>query len=61
MNFKKFNTYDEQEIKIAIKVIKSGKLSGFIGEWQEEFYGGKYVNLMEKNTLSFLKLNMLFL
>ena len=31
MNFKKFNTYDEQEIKIAIKVIKRGKLSGFIG------------------------------
>ena len=55
MNFKKFNTYDEQEIKIAIKVIKSGKLSGFIGEWQEEFYGGKYVNLMEKKYAEFFK------
>lgn len=55
MKFKKFNTFDGQEIKAAIKVLKSGKLSGFIGEWQKEFYGGKYVNLMEKKYAKFFK------
>ena len=55
MKFKKFNTFDRQEIKAAKKVLKSGKLSGFIGEWQKEFYGGKYVNLMEKKYAKFFK------
>ena len=45
--FKKFNTYDTKEVRAAIKVIKSGNLSNFIGEWGEKFYGGKLVQKME--------------
>ena len=46
--FKKFNTYDEKEIKAGLKVLKTGELSGFIGAWTNDFYGGKFVNKMEK-------------
>ncbi len=53
MKFKKFNTYNDKEIKAALKVLKSGHLSGFIGEWQEEFYGGKNVKLMEAKFSKF--------
>ncbi len=55
MNFKKFNTYNHQEIKVALKVLKTGNLSGYIGEWQKEFYGGKYVKLMEAKYAKFFK------
>ena len=43
MKFKKFNTFNNKEVKAAIKVLKSGQLSNFIGEWCPEFYGGKKV------------------
>jgi dTDP-4-amino-4,6-dideoxygalactose transaminase len=53
MHLKKFNSYNNEEVKAAIKVVKSGKLSGFIGEWCNEFYGGKYVREMEKKFAKF--------
>jgi dTDP-4-amino-4,6-dideoxygalactose transaminase len=53
MYLKKFNSFNNEEVKAAIKVVKSGKLSGFIGEWCKEFYGGKYVREMEKKFAKF--------
>ena len=47
--FKKFNTYNLEEIKAGLKVLKSGNLSSFIGAWEKGFYGGKKIIQMEKN------------
>ena len=55
MKFKKFNTFNNKEVNAAIKVLKSGKLSNFIGEWCPEFYGGKKVQEMEKIFAKFLQ------
>ncbi len=55
MRFKKFNTYNKLEIDAALKVLRSGKVSSFVGEWNEEFYGGKYVKMMEKKYSKFFK------
>ena len=46
--FKKFNTYNSKEVQAAIKVIKSGSLSNFIGEWGNKFYGGELIQKMER-------------
>ena len=46
--FKQFNTYDNKEIKAAIKVVNSGKLSGFIADKSSAFYGGENVKKCEK-------------
>ncbi len=46
---KTYNTIGKEELKAAIKVVKSGKLSSFLGEPSDEFYGGKYVKKFEKN------------
>ena len=45
--FKKFNTFDEKEIKAGLKVLKTGELSKYVGAWTRDFYGGKFVNKME--------------
>ena len=52
--FKQFNSYDEKEVKAAMKVVNSGKLSGFIADSSGAFYGGKMlrnVNKLFKNIL----------
>ena len=46
--FKQFNTYDNKEVKAAIKVVNSGKLSGFIADKSSAFYGGENVKKCEK-------------
>lgn len=45
--FKLKNTIGREELAIANKIIKSGKLSGFKAEWPNGFYGGKYVKKFE--------------
>ena len=54
-NFKVFNTYNSREISAALNVIKSGKLSSFIGNQEHGFKGGKYVEKFEKKLQSFFK------
>ena len=52
-NFKQFNSYDEKEVKAAMKVVNSGKLSGFIadssGAFEEKML--RNVNKLFKNIL----------
>ena len=45
---KTYNTIGNEELKAAIRVIKSGKLSSFLGEPSKEFYGGANVQKFEK-------------
>ena len=48
-----YNTIGKEELRAAIKVVKSGKLSSFLGEPSNEFYGGKYVQRFEKNLAKY--------
>lgn len=56
MKLKRFNTIDQNTINAAIKVLKSGKLSPFVGNWKNDkivgsFYGGKKVQELEKKIV----------
>lgn len=42
------NSIGEEEMKAVIKVIESGQLSGFIGEFCPEFYGGPEIQKVEE-------------
>jgi perosamine synthetase len=53
--FKKFNSFDKEELRAAVNVIKSGNLSNFLGEYSKEFYGGLKVREFEKKCKSFFK------
>jgi len=53
--FKRFNPIGAQELYAASKVIKSGKLSGFLAGTGKEFLGGKYVREFEKKLQSYFK------
>ena len=53
--FKKYNPLNQKELNAAIKVIKSGNLSNFLGSYSKEFYGGPKVRQFEKSCASFFK------
>ena len=42
-----YQTIGDEEKKAVIEVLDSGKLSGFIGSWCPEFYGGKKIRELE--------------
>ncbi|MBI4680524.1 MAG: DegT/DnrJ/EryC1/StrS family aminotransferase [Nitrospirae bacterium] len=42
-----YNTIGDEEKKLAMEVLNSGILSGFVARGNEQFYGGKYVNELE--------------
>ena len=44
-----YRTLGEEEIAAVTRVVKSGNLSGFIGAWCDEFYGGPEVLKFETN------------
>ena len=46
--FRRYNSIGREECIAANKVIKSGRLSGFLAGTTAEFQGGKYVKLFEK-------------
>lgn len=46
--FPAYNHIDEKEINAVTEVLKSGKLSTFIGSWHPSFYGGAQVQALEK-------------
>ncbi len=46
--FPAYNPIGKEELKAAIRVVKSGALSKYIGEWDPMFYGGKEVRAFEK-------------
>lgn len=51
--FKKFNYFDSRERKAVKRVIRSGELSGFYGNWGAKFLGGKEVVGLERNCEEF--------
>ena len=51
--FKNYNPIGNKELNAAIKVIKSGKLSYFLGTYSKEFYGGPKVREFERKCKSF--------
>ena len=53
--FKNYNPIGNKELNAAIKVIKSGKLSYFLGTYSKEFYGGPKVREFERKCKSFFK------
>ena len=53
--FKKYNSIGKEESIAVQKVIESGVLSGFLGEWHEDFYGGPKVKEFEEDCKSYFK------
>ena len=48
LKLKRYNTIGKKELQAAVKVIKTGKLSPFLGSWSTDrkvgnFFGGKEV------------------
>ena len=52
--FKKFNSIGREELNIATKIIKSGKLSEFLAKKGKFFNGGYYVKRFEKSIEKYL-------
>lgn len=57
---KPYNSIGKEEINAAIKVLKSGKLSPYLGSWKEiknigSFYGGSNVQKFEENIKKYFK------
>lgn len=53
--FPAYNTMGSAEEKAVLRVLKSGKLSTFLGTWHDDFYGGEEVQKLEKNWAKFFK------
>lgn len=53
--FKPFNSYNSKEYIAGTRVLKTGKLSGFIAEKSNNFYGGENVKKLEKKFSKYFK------
>jgi len=53
--FPAYNTIGKEEEEAALRVLRSGKLSTFLGTWHEDFYGGSEVQNFEKNWAKYFK------
>ena len=53
MKLKRYNSIGKEELNSAVKVLKSGILSDFIGAKGRNFNGGKYVQKFEKQIQSY--------
>jgi dTDP-4-amino-4,6-dideoxygalactose transaminase len=53
--FPSSNTIGKKEEAAAIRVIKSGALSKFLGTWSKDFYGGTEVKAFEKEWAKYFK------
>lgn len=51
--FPAYNTIDKQEEEAVLRVLRSGKLSTYLGTWHEDFYGGSEVLALEKEWADF--------
>ena len=47
-SFPKFNSFDQQEEEVVLRVLRSGNLSSYLGAPGENFYGGKEVLKFEE-------------
>lgn len=46
--FPAYNTIGVEEEEAVLRVLRSGKLSSFLGTWHDDFYGGKEVQALEQ-------------
>ena len=46
--FEAYNTIGKEEEEAALRVLRSGKLSTFLGTWHDDFYGGIEVRALEE-------------
>ena len=53
LKLKKYNSISKEELKITKKIVTSGKLSGFVANNSEFFFGGKYVKKFENYLKNF--------
>jgi len=51
--FPAYNTIDKQEEDAVLRVLRSGKLSTYLGTWHDDFYGGDEVRALEKEWAEF--------
>ena len=51
--FPAYNTIDKQEEEAVLRVLRSGKLSTYIGSWHKDFYGGSEVSALEEEWADF--------
>lgn len=51
--FPEYNTIDKLEEEAVLRVLRSGKLSTYLGTWHEDFYGGVEVQALEKEWADF--------
>ena len=52
-----YNTIGEEEKAAVLKVMDSGKLSGYLGAWHKDFYGGPFVQQFESDFCDLFKCN----
>jgi dTDP-4-amino-4,6-dideoxygalactose transaminase len=53
--FPVYNSLGVEECEAATEVVKSGKLSGFLGSWHPDFYGGEKVKAFERAWADYFK------
>lgn len=53
--FPAYNTIDTHEEEAVLRVLRSGKLSTFLGTWHDDFYGGNEVRALEQQWADFFK------
>ena len=51
--FPAYNTIAKEEEDAVLRVLRSGKLSTFLGTWHDDFYGGKEVQALEDEWADF--------
>jgi len=51
--FPAYNTIGLEEEEAALRVLRSGKLSTYLGTWHDDFYGGSEVQALEREWESF--------
>ena len=51
--FPAYNTIGKEEEEAVLRVLRSGKLSTYLGTWHNDFYGGNEVQALEKEWADF--------
>ena len=51
--FEAYNTIGKEEEDAALRVLRSGKLSTFLGTWHDDFYGGVEVRALEEEWAAY--------
>ncbi|PHR55228.1 MAG: DegT/DnrJ/EryC1/StrS aminotransferase [Arcobacter sp.] len=53
--FPAYNTIGKEEEEAVLKVLRSGKLSSYLGTWHDDFFGGTQVQKLERAWEKFFK------